>query len=115
MIIDVVNSMTLTHRELRTDWRLADGYGSDDKDVFHVEFDGDSEQVSEVIPRSAGAILDRCPTDLRPLEDVVDTDVLEAIVDRGSSDPTQHGEFTFRYEGLDITVESGGHLWIERL
>lgn len=115
MIIDIVDPKTLAPRIQRAGWRLTDGYGSDDRDVFHVEFDDDSERVSELIPRSVGAILDQCPTDLRPLGDVVDTEVLEAVVDHGSSDPTQHGEVTFRYEGFELTVESDGHLWIERL
>ena len=115
MIIDIADNRTHFYRDHRKVRRLTDGLGSDDKDVFHVEFDGGSDRVSELIPRSVATILDRCPTDLRPLGEIVDVRVLEDVVDHGSSDSTKRGEFTFCYEGFEVTVESDGHLWIERL
>lgn len=115
MIIDIADNRTPSNRDRRKGRRLTDGFGSDDKDVFHVEFDGDPDLLSELIPRSVATILDRRPTDLTPLGDVVDTHMIEAMVNHGSSDRHKRGEFTFHYEGIAVTVETDGHLWLERL
>lgn len=115
MIVHIVDNRAPSFHEQRKVRRLTDGYGSADKDVFHVEFNGSSGTVSEIIPKSVATILDESPTDLTPLGDVVDTYMLETMVDHGSSEANRRGEFTFHYEGLEITVETDGHLWLERL
>ena len=67
------------------------------------------------IVRSVSAILDRAPVDLTPLGDVVDPEMLESMVEHGAKRTGQGGEFTFTYEGFEVTVDTDGNLWLERL
>lgn len=45
------------------------------------------------------------PTDLPPLADVINTDALDALVNR-ESEPSQPIDITFPYAGYQITVSS---------
>lgn len=114
MIVDITTRSAGGHRASWTGW-YADGAGPDDRDVFHVEFDRHEDDVTVVIADAVGTILNREPTDLPPLGDVTDLDVLSGMVDQMTRGGNQGGEFTFRYEGLEITVAALGHVWIERL
>jgi len=93
----------------------ADGYGSGDRDVFHVEFDRDGDPVSRVIVRSVAAIHDQHPDTLEPLARVVDPAMLDHMVDEGTRAGSHGGEFTFVYEDVEVTVNTDGHIWLERL
>lgn len=94
--------------------RCADGFGSDDDSVFHVEFDAGEQDVAVLVVRSVAAILDRRPADLEPLGDVIDPEMLESMVREGARGTAHNGEYQFTYEGFEVTVDTSGNLWLER-
>ena len=83
-------------------------------EVFHVEFD-ESDDVAATVVRSVAAILGCPPLDLTPLGAGIDTEMLAAMVEQGSGGTTRRGEYTFTYEGFEVTVDTGGDIWIERI
>ena len=115
MLVNITTRNPMTALERLSKWRCTDGFGSQDEDVFHVEFDGAEERLSEVIPRAVATILDEDPTDLEPLGTVIDPDMLNAIGEHGSKKSGLSGDLTFQYEGFEITVAPEGHIWFERL
>ena len=90
---------------------VADGSGEDD--VFHVRFDPEHDSVVQVVVRSVGTIRNVDPLELAPLEEAVDTETIERVAGPEADEASRHGEITFRYEGLRVTVETDGHVWLE--
>lgn len=91
---------------------LANG-GDARRDVFRVPFDPDTEDPNAVVVRSVAVIQNVEPTDLPPLGDVVDVDALEALVAPPEGSREGAVNVTFVYQGLEITVDSDGELWLE--
>lgn len=115
MILDITKKQFQTKSPTRPYGKTADGSGSGDEEIFHVEFDPDVDSITLVIVRAIAAIRDVPPTKLSPLADSIDLDFLEKLVDPESITVRRAGEVTFYYEGFDITVDSDGDIWIERV
>ncbi len=62
------------------------------------------DRPSEAVVHAVAAATDRSVTDLDPLYGVVDSDSLDALLERGSSAAAR-----FRYEGCDVRV-TGTHV-----
>lgn len=71
-------------------------------------FDPDSEPVSDAIVRVLSTVSEGESGELRPIDDVVDPIVLDALVRE------RRGEFQFRFEheGYTVLVMSGGELLV---
>lgn len=87
--------------------------GNGRRDVFHVPFDPTSDDVVEVVVRAVAVIQNVEPTELPPLENAVDPDALSAIFGSDSEASTTDVQVTFVYEGLEITVNSDGNVYLE--
>ncbi|MDS0293225.1 HalOD1 output domain-containing protein [Halogeometricum luteum] len=76
--------------------------------TYRGYFDPDSEPVSDAVVRVLSRISEREPEDLRPVDDIVDPIVLDALVRE------RRGEFQFRFEheGYAVLVTSGGELLV---
>lgn len=96
----------LTHYQL-----LSDGHGSED--VFHVQFDPESEAVTHRIVTSVATIKNVKPTQLTPLGHSVDIDMLETFTDPHANSALYCSSISLQYEGMDITVNTGGDIWLE--
>lgn len=115
MIVDIKSKETPLARTWGSVGRWTDGAGRGDDDVFHIEFERGEDDVTGVIVRAVAMIRDRDATEIQPLAEVIDPDMLDSMVEQGSGGSSMGGEFTFQYEGLEITVTTDGHVWIERL
>lgn len=90
---------------------LSDGHGGDD--VFHVQFDPESESVIQQTVKAVATITNSDPTELTPLAECVEPDMLETFVDPDANCGMYCSEISFEYEGLDITLNPEGDLWLE--
>lgn len=90
---------------------LADGSGEDD--VFHVQFDPADESVVQLVVRSVSTIRNVDPLDLEPLGSTIDPTTLEGLVDPRSGGGLRGAEVSFEYEGLYVTVDTDGNIWLE--
>lgn len=115
MIIQIRPNESLTLRPHYPKNILADGVGPGEDDVFQVNFDASEDSIIAVIVRSVSVIRNVEPTELDPLSKSVDTDMLCRMVDEGGHGKSHGGEFSFNYEGFQITVDTEGYLWLERL
>jgi len=93
--------------------RLVTNGGNGRRDVFHVKFDPETENVTEVVVRSVAVIHNVEPTELPPLGRVVDLDAISAMVGAGSRRVAAGAQVTFVYEDLEITIGSEGDVWLE--
>lgn len=92
-------------------WTATDGWGEDD--VFHVRFDPDTQSPVEVVVRSVATIRNVDPLDLEPLGAAVDPGTIERLMGPTSQETSYGAEVTFEYEGMQVTVDTDGHLWLE--
>ena len=75
-------------------------------DTFWTTYDSARDSVSLAVVAVVAAVENRTPTDLTPLETVVDTDALQGLFrtsERRLQSPTSA---SFRYEGYEVTVSS---------
>lgn len=80
-----------------------------------VRHTGDSaEQSTLAVVEAVAAATDRDPLTMPPLHDAIDTDALDALVDR-ASEAESALRVTFAYAGATITVEGGHSVTVEVL
>ena len=95
-----------------TDRCVANG-GDGRRDVFHVSFDPANEDVTGVVVRSVAVIHNVEPAELPPLGEAVDPDALADVFGPRSVSTDADVQVTFVYEGLEITVNGDGNVWLE--
>ena len=93
--------------------RLVANGGNGCRDTFHVSFDPADEDVVEVLVRTVAVIHNTDPTALSPIGEIVDPDALRALFGAGSDGFEADAQATFVYEGLEVTVNTDGDLWLE--
>ncbi|WP_336133581.1 HalOD1 output domain-containing protein [Natronomonas amylolytica] len=82
-------------------------------DACQAQYDPESMPASMAVIATLSELTGRCPTDLRPLHEVVDTDALnEVFCNDGSSD----GDIavTFSLAGHTVTVNALGRIAITK-
>jgi len=109
--MDIVRRMECTEKYSAP--RLVPNGGDGSRDAFHVSFDRESEDVVEVVVSSVAVIHNVDPTGLSPIGEVVDPDALRAIFGRGSDRFDADAQAIFVYEGLEVTINTDGNLWLE--
>jgi len=93
--------------------RLIANGGNGCRDTFHVSFDPADEDVIEVLVRTVAVIHNTDPTTLSAIGEVVDPDALRAIFGREPDRFTTEAQATFVYEGLEVTINTDGNVWLE--
>lgn len=86
------------------------GCGCDRRDVFHTTFDPTIESSLTVVTEAVQIVQDRTTDELDPLAEVVDVDAFRCLLEES----TTTVEIQFDYEGLTLTIDSDGNLWLER-
>ena len=77
---------------------------------------GDREPVSMAVVRAVCAMENRMPNTLRPLNDILDPDALDAIFEnRYNGLPRVGGQISFIYSNCQVTIESGEYVIIEMI
>lgn len=77
-----------------------------------VRFEDDDSVVLEVV-RTAAAVLDSPVGELPPLDESVDTDLLQRLAVSRTTRSVRGGSITFDYAGLTVTVDVNGEIRIE--
>ena len=77
-----------------------------DTDTYWATYDGARDDVSMAVVAVVAAVEDRAPTDLAPLQTVVDTDALRRLFDAPTDRLSTPTTTSFRYEGYEVTVSS---------
>lgn len=90
---------------------VPNGGSESGRDTVRVPFDPASESVVEVVVEAVAFIHDADPTDLDPLFEVLDPDALDALVDDEAGESSVD-TVTFVYEGLEVTVDPDGTVWL---
>lgn len=90
----------------------ANGGDRGDRDVFHVTFDPETESVDAVVVESVAAIQNCEPEELDPIYEAIEPDALDEVI-TPSADTQSDVELEFVYEGMDVTVEASGDLWLQ--
>lgn len=93
----------------------ANGGDRGKRDVFHVSFDPETESIEVVVVESVAAIQNRAPEELDPLYEAVDPEALDDLVAPEAGEQARVDEVGFVYEGLEVTIESDGDVWIRWL
>lgn len=76
---------------------------------FTNEFDWEgTETVSMTVIETVSAVTGTEPTEMRPLNKVVDTDAIEMLFAPTSSGPRGPGKIQFVYEECLVTITSAG-------
>ena len=88
--------------------------GGDERDIFHVEFDPAVESVVQVVVNAVAVIHNVDPIELDPLSGAIDPGMLDSLARQEDGEATISSEVTFTYEGLEITVDGDGHVWLTR-
>lgn len=71
------------------------------------------EAASEGVVAAVSAVANRPPTRLAPLYRTLDTDALDSLSARGTSDPTNRTvDVTFDYEGYTVTVDGANRILV---
>lgn len=77
--------------------------------TYYTHYAGDVATPSTVVARAMADITDRRIEDLRPLQEVIDSDALDDLLARrDESDDSTSVEVTFAYSGYEVTVSSSG-------
>lgn len=77
-----------------------------------VEFDPETEPVLPVIVRAVAAVQNTEPTELPPLAEAVDVELLQHAVDANSSGTIQRGHIKFEWEGVTVSLDVDGEVTI---
>lgn len=107
-MIELVNSSTIGEPRLE---QLPDGTGDGDADAFHHRFNPTTQSVAGEVVSAVATIKNVDETSLEPLYVSVDPDALEMLVGPDAIDRCSV-EVQFRYEGLEITVNADGDIWL---
>ena len=77
--------------------------------MIRVESDWTSTTQNTAVIETVAIASDREPTGIEPLNEVVDTDALDALVRSNGADPIGEGTtVTFEFVGQSVTVHGGG-------
>lgn len=79
-----------------------------DQEVFQATYDCEQDPVGLAVITVVTAAGGTDPVELVPLQSVIDTDALEALLSPATNDGRGCDQVTFRYEGFEITVTSAG-------
>lgn len=77
-------------------------------DAFHFQFNPDSNSVCCAIIETVAFIQDSDQTDLDPLANSLNPDALSTLMESHEQNVT----VVFQYEGMEITVENEGDIWL---
>lgn len=113
-----MSELKLIHHTERnvTRERIANGgYDYNDPDMFHLQYGPGTQSVVEMVVKAAAFVHNVENVELEPLSNVIDPDALDALIGPNSENPSTRAEFTFEYEGLQITVNNSGDIWLEWL
>lgn len=79
--------------------------------VFQFGWD-ESVQPTTTVVEAVAAFTGREPTKLAPLHESIDTDALNDLMSRATSEPAEGLQLSFRYEGINLLLDShtGGEL-----
>ena len=113
-----VNQVEIVHRDVYTPFGpwprlLPNGGCPEDRDAFYVSFDPVTEDPIAVVVNAVATILNVETYELEPFQYTVDADAVEALVTSRSKDAGGDLEVSFVYQGFEISVTSGGDVWIE--
>lgn len=72
----------------------------------------EGESIVAQIVKSVASIHNTQPNELPPLEETIDTDLLQSITELRLNEAVNTGEVTFDYEGVSIAVHANGELHI---
>lgn len=89
---------------------VTDGAGND---TFHVKFDPEDDSVIDVIVTAVSSIHNEPSDQLEPLARHVDPALLANLTDPDARCEFLDGVVSFRYEGLKVTVQAGGDIYLE--
>jgi len=88
---------------------VSNGGTEEQPDSFHFAYDPEAEDVTQAIVEAVGLIHDTSHEHLTPLETVVNTDALAAVLRSESGSVT----VTFHYEELVVTANDSGDIWLQ--
>ena len=77
-----------------------------DTDTFWATYDSARDDVSLAVVAVVAAVEDRAPTDLTPLQTVVDTDALDRLFHAPAEQLPTPTSTSFRYQGYEVTVSN---------
>ncbi len=92
----------------------SNGGGNEDPDTFHLQYDSDVESPLEAIVRATAVVKNQSQVELNPLANVIDPDALNEVCN-SSTTTSSNIEVTFEYEGLEVTVNNEGNVWLSWL
>lgn len=107
-MIELVQSSTIGEAPFK---HLPDGTGDNDVDAFHHQFNPTTQSVVDEVVRSVATIKNVDETRLDSLYDALDPEALEALLG-STAGAHRKVEVRFRYEGLEITVNANGDIWL---
>lgn len=85
-------------------------------ELYHVQYnEEDTDELASIIVRSVAAVTGKPPLEFEPLYTVIDPDALGQVFEKSSRSSEIHGEVdvTFGFASHEITIESGGEIWIK--
>ena len=89
---------------------MAQDTDATDRDTVSVRYEGDGpERPATAIVRAVATATDRSETDLPPLGEVLDTDALNVLVERSTTDGLS---LSFAYAGTHVVVVSDGRITV---
>ena len=77
-------------------------------DAFHFQFNPERDAVTRAIVDAVALVHDCNQTELDPLANSIDPEALSTLM-QTSEAPV---EVVFQYEGMEITVEGDGDIWL---
>lgn len=88
------------------------GGDQDDRASFHVTFDPVTDSIPLVVIESVAAIQNEDPEELDPIHHAVDADSLESLFKPDHEAHSGVETVQFVYEGMHVTIEREGDLWL---
>lgn len=78
-----------------------------DSDESSVQFEWEgTTQPSTAVVEAVATTTDRSPTEMDPIHNCIDTDALDRLFDPENLNTEKNITVAFRYEGVDVVVES---------
>lgn len=75
---------------------------------FQATYDSTRDSASLAVVSAVSSALGREPRNLPPLQSAIETEALDKLATKFSTDPENYGRISFGYEGLEITVTGEG-------
>lgn len=74
---------------------------------------GEDSSIVHEITQAVAVILNQPVNELTPLGEIVDTELLQGVVDARSTPSVTSARVAFEYEGIDIIIDETGELRLE--